>query len=448
MGSGGVVNGEFDVVVIGAGPGGLSAAALLTEAGARVLVVEREARYGGRASTENIEGFLVPTGAVGLELGGRLDELVTRVGGGFDVGVAEPMQVLRIGRRTINISSPRGLVMTDWMIAKFGPRVLRRLRKQDPAGQMTMADWLRHLPPRGRLRGTIRSIVASIYAVNLEEIPAHLVVSYFVEKGAFRRFGFGSQGTVGVWNEIAAALTRMGADVRLGAEVHAITSVDGRTTGVDVAHMGTRFHVPCQIVVSSVGPRPTLELLAPAALDSAWVAAVHRDDVPVPMIVVEFASRRAVLPAAGGTFFADTSRLCAIGHLTEKCHNLAPDGWKLYVAYGVPIPALGPYDPDAETETMLAELSAVLGGLDDVRILRTRVATDSEAPIRAPAGRELPYTTPIDGLYLVGDAVREPGDCGMEACVTIAKVVAADVLEKLNSAQTNRGNVGPGLANR
>src|SRR3954464_14300098 len=40
----------FDVVVVGAGFAGLSAAARLTRGGARVLVVEARARLGGRAT--------------------------------------------------------------------------------------------------------------------------------------------------------------------------------------------------------------------------------------------------------------------------------------------------------------------------------------------------------------------------------------------------------------
>ncbi len=72
---------EYDVVVVGAGPGGLSAAAVLVEAGAQVLVVERESRHGGRASTVEMDGFLVPTGATGMELGGQMEGLITRLGG-------------------------------------------------------------------------------------------------------------------------------------------------------------------------------------------------------------------------------------------------------------------------------------------------------------------------------------------------------------------------------
>jgi phytoene desaturase len=45
------------VVVIGAGPGGLTAAVLLAKAGVRVTVLERLPHLGGRTSTFTHNGF-------------------------------------------------------------------------------------------------------------------------------------------------------------------------------------------------------------------------------------------------------------------------------------------------------------------------------------------------------------------------------------------------------
>ena len=45
------------VVVVGAGPGGLSVAMLLASAGARVTVLERRQQLGGRSATLQSDGF-------------------------------------------------------------------------------------------------------------------------------------------------------------------------------------------------------------------------------------------------------------------------------------------------------------------------------------------------------------------------------------------------------
>jgi len=65
---------RFDCVVIGAGIGGLAAAARLVAAGLRPLVVEERDRVGGRFSSVDVEGFRVSTGAVAVECGGVLED--------------------------------------------------------------------------------------------------------------------------------------------------------------------------------------------------------------------------------------------------------------------------------------------------------------------------------------------------------------------------------------
>ena len=57
---------QYDVLVIGAGAGGLSAAARLVAAGRKVLLVESLDHVGGRAASETIEGFTVNIGAIAL----------------------------------------------------------------------------------------------------------------------------------------------------------------------------------------------------------------------------------------------------------------------------------------------------------------------------------------------------------------------------------------------
>jgi phytoene dehydrogenase-like protein len=53
---------DADVIVVGAGIAGLTAAAQLTESGMTVLVVEASDRVGGRAGTEEVSGFVIDRG--------------------------------------------------------------------------------------------------------------------------------------------------------------------------------------------------------------------------------------------------------------------------------------------------------------------------------------------------------------------------------------------------
>jgi thioredoxin reductase (NADPH) len=63
---------EFDVVVVGAGPGGLAAAVYAASEGLRVAVLERSAPGGQAGSSSKIENYFgFPTGISGLALAGR-----------------------------------------------------------------------------------------------------------------------------------------------------------------------------------------------------------------------------------------------------------------------------------------------------------------------------------------------------------------------------------------
>ena len=60
---------DADVIVLGAGMGGLCAAAHLSAAGHRVLLLEKSRYLGGRCSHRVRDGFTVTTGAIMIPMG-------------------------------------------------------------------------------------------------------------------------------------------------------------------------------------------------------------------------------------------------------------------------------------------------------------------------------------------------------------------------------------------
>lgn len=73
---------SFDVIIVGGGMGGLNLAALLTNEGKRVLVLEKSGRdqLGGRATSGKIGGAAIDNGIKGLILAGSQDEIFRRIG--------------------------------------------------------------------------------------------------------------------------------------------------------------------------------------------------------------------------------------------------------------------------------------------------------------------------------------------------------------------------------
>src|SRR4051812_45778197 len=77
------------VVIIGAGPGGLAAAMLLAHAGLSVRVLETQAHVGGRTSTHEMDGFRFDLGATFFLYPRVLEEIFAAVG--YDLHEQVPM---------------------------------------------------------------------------------------------------------------------------------------------------------------------------------------------------------------------------------------------------------------------------------------------------------------------------------------------------------------------
>ena len=86
MGSGAVE--QWDVVVIGSGAGGMTAAVALANAGKRVLVLEQHYLPGGWTHTFSLEGHRFSPGVHylgGLEEGGDMRAILEGIGVGGDM---------------------------------------------------------------------------------------------------------------------------------------------------------------------------------------------------------------------------------------------------------------------------------------------------------------------------------------------------------------------------
>jgi phytoene dehydrogenase-like protein len=157
---------------------------------------------------------------------------------------------------------------------------------------------------------------------------------------------------------------------------------------------------------------------------------MDRDLKPSANIVVNIASREPLMTAPGIVTFGVTRRLCNMANLTATCPELAPEGRNLYVAYGVPVPAVGDFDEQAEVEATLEDLRDNFDGFDQrAQILSIKVMRGEWPAQRSIAGLDLPRETSLENLWNVGDGVREYASGGVQACAESAKLVVDHILE-------------------
>jgi phytoene desaturase len=425
---------EFDVIVVGAGAGGLLTAARLAHLGYRTLVAERLAHLGGRASTRDIDGFKVNNGAIVIETGGITQQTFTEVGADFDIRTPDPPILYRVGGKDVDVTGGGwGFLLSR--LTRHGARVLSGLAdaRHDeglPDDQLSTADWLARFTRNQAVHGIFRSMCGSVFAVGADELPARVFLTYFTRKSAFKKFGFCPQGTIGIWESLAKAIAAAGSQVWTGAEVRALTLADGLVTGAVIEHGGRIAEIGARMVISDAGPAATVRLAGEAHLPSGYTEAVRRADRPCAMISVNFASQECLLQAPGLLSFASTRRLCYAANFTATCPEMAPDGWHLYVGTAGPKPAIGDFDEAAETELLLADLRDEIPGFDRARILSTVVTRDDWPPQRAVAGFDLPNGTPIANLWNVGDGVKEYANGGTTACAETAQLVADQVAKR------------------
>lgn len=424
---------EFDAIVIGAGAGGLFSAARLANAGLRTVVVERLDKVGGRASTDDIDGFKVNVGAVGIEVGGILQQSCEEVGAPFDIREPSPPILYRIGGKDIDVTGGGwGLLLGK--VTRSGAKLVKGIgaARNDsglPENELSTAEWISKYTKNEGVHGIFRNMCGSVFAVSSDELPARVFLTYFTRKSAFKKFGFHPEGNIGLWRGLATAIEQHGGQVWLSAPAESIHVEGSTVTGVTVIRDGQPVRLNAPIVVSDVGPSATLSLVGEENLPEDYKQTIKSLDRPCSMISVNFASQERLIDVPGMLSFAKSRRLAYIANFTDACPEMAPTGWNLYVGTGVPKPATGDFDEEAETAELLDDLRDQIPDFDQrARILNIAITRNEWPPMRAVSGYDMPYTTPVEGLWNVGDAVKEYGNSGTTACAETAQIVVDKIL--------------------
>jgi len=250
-----------DVVIVGAGLAGLSAARALQRAGKQVVVLEARERVGGRTHSIDVGGARLDVG--GQWIGPtqhRMVALARALGLATFPTFHEGRKVLELeGRRTQYSGSipslpPLGLLdlevarrMMDWQrqrVPTAAPQAASAARRLDA---LSVEAWKRRLMRTDSARGVFDAAFRVVFGAEPSEVSALWFLAYCNAGGGFmqlvevegaaqeQRFVGGAQG---VSEAIAAAL---GDAVQLNAPVRAISwRDDGATVHIDGTSIETR----------------------------------------------------------------------------------------------------------------------------------------------------------------------------------------------------------------
>ena len=292
-----MANPKYDVIVVGAGPGGLACTALLCKWGLKALIVDKNKLPGGKAITVERNGFkydLEPKLQVPMT-GSAFHQLYAELGMEDKLG-ALPGEQISLSYRHKSADKYKTAVIQQTYVdptplfdlwglndkeREEAIPILAELafltpEQRDAMDDITFDEWLKQrktpwgvysffcMHANASLAEPIDLVAASEHGAIMQHIATSGGGGYYC--GGFGRMLGG----------IADYIKANGSEMRMGTRVEKIKVSNGRVTGI--ATEKGRFDAP--IVVSDVGLQPTiLKLVGEKEFDKSYVNYI-RDLVP------------------------------------------------------------------------------------------------------------------------------------------------------------------------
>lgn len=434
---------HFDSIVIGAGVGGMCAAARLTSAGQRVLLVEKSPYLGGRCSHRDRRGCIVTTGAIMIPMA-----KTSAIREAFDL-LDVPMEMIELTGRmryrlehgdfdqALSGGGLKGVMEFAFENDKAGARALFEVfleaMGEVPPDSLSFRAWLDEQTDNPGVKQLFQGFCAALMGTNSYEIPAGEFFRFLAGSSRGSRFGMAKGGNGRLMDDLARAMESRGSVVWRRTACRGIRVEDGRVTGVVLATKGeSEQFVTCDFVFSNAGPDRTVQLAGGREqFDDDFLQALDAFPHAAPIFHISFVTNQPLIEGFDGCMvFGNNQNLIYLEIPSLIAPDASPPGQYLHTAFGAPTDAINS-DLKQELENTLSELRQNFPGqLDDATFL-VKARHSGEGPgMHRWAGFMLPVTTSIPNLYNVGDGCTTPGTIGTEGAASSAKAAVAHVIPR------------------
>jgi phytoene dehydrogenase-like protein len=430
-----------DVVVVGGGMAGLTVACYLARAGLNVTVFEKAPELGGRAATQNVNGFLFNRGGHALYTGGAASRVLKELGVSYEYGVPKDTFVLQEGKLSPFPANPVGLLHTDLLDAGDKLALIRLFvtlgrAKPGALAKMSVQEWLDLKVRRPRLRRLLEAVACTlVYTTALDLVSAEL----FVEK-LQRSLKHPVHYIDGGWGVLVDGLRiaagRAEARFISDARVEGVEFGGGRARGVRLRDGSL---VPASAVVLATGARDAARLVDGA--DHPELRRIVKGLVPVSIACLDVALSHLPVPERPVVQDLDGPRFTSAQSVYTR---VAPEGAALVIAFKQLDPRH--HGDSGEDERDLEDLlDATQPGWRDVLVKRQylpRIEAAGALPTAKDggfAGRPESQVPGTANLYLAGDWVGPEGflvDASMASARMAAQMVSQYVPSSRGKAVT------------
>lgn len=432
---------HFDAIVIGSGVGGMCAAARLTGAGMKVLVIEKSPYLGGRCGHRVRQDCLVTTGALMVPMGpnSAIRQAFDAVGTEMDMVDLTGRMRYRLSHGDYDLPPGGGGLYGMIEFATQNEDEAKALFKhiQDalfhwtPLDTISIAEWFDQYTDNKEVKNLFQGYCASLMGVNLHEIPAGEFFRFLKYSSKGSRFGMAAHGNGALMDTLASAIESRGSEVRRQTGCKRIIVEQGRVTGVEVNNNeGNDEVITTDLVLSNTGPDRTVLLAGgESVFEQSYVKRLHTNATDAPIMHISFVMDKPLIEGfAGCMVFGNNCNFIYLEIPSEISPAVSPAGKYLHTAYGAPADAANP-DLANELKNTMAELEQNFPGVTEQATFLVKAKHRAPAPgMHRWAGYGMPVNTPIHGLFNVGDGCAPPGTIGTESAAASAREAVSMIM--------------------
>jgi phytoene desaturase len=445
-----MIDDDYDIVIIGSGLGGLTAASLLSLKGFKTLVVESRSRIGGRFSTFEYEGFKLPTGAILIpdgwviklleEAGIRTDNLrpITRVYYRIDgeryevppeIGVPKVLDIIDKLERKDAEKKKRPMKPVE--LSKIMRGYYKKMRGINQEEIITVRDWLLQYTENEKVHDAFDTLCTGLMMAHSWELP----VSKFFLFQEMTKFYISPDGNLSIAEDLARVVEKTGA-VWTNSPARKIIIKEGKATSVIVEKAGKQIEIKCKMIISNTGVKSTVSLAGKENFNNEYLEKMRIKLRPSACLLVLVASDKPLCLEGihdGLEIIMGSRRIKTVIPISNICPELVPPGQHLIYTSAKSESTLHPMDIKYEMQQVKSDIREFFPDFEKHgRILKMRACgIINEWPEgRTWLGYGMPLETPIPNLFNVGDSCIAPGLIGTPGSVESGYRVA-DIVEKV-----------------